>query len=153
MQIIGYLCAIEALILSGIALYPLRMYRRVPDGESDELFLDEGREMSPMSPLSSTDVPNNNHHHINHHNTHHHHTNNKLSPGSPLSDDGGGSGASGGPPITSNNHHPHHHEYTKLPPSPDAMVLHQKPYIPGMQKRKKNHFHKTKSDILFCQVP
>lgn len=48
----------EALVLSGIALYPVRKYRQVPDGESEELFLDEGRELSPMSPMSSTDVPN-----------------------------------------------------------------------------------------------
>lgn len=46
-------------MLSGIALYPTGKYRQVPDGESEELFLDEGRELSPMSPVSSTDVPNN----------------------------------------------------------------------------------------------
>ena len=37
----------------------MRKYRQVPDGDT-EMFLDEGRELSPMSPLSSTDVPNHN---------------------------------------------------------------------------------------------
>lgn len=58
-QLIGYICAIEALVLSAIALCHTRKYRQVPDDESD-LFLEEGRELSPMSPISSTGVPNHN---------------------------------------------------------------------------------------------
>ncbi|XP_037048066.1 uncharacterized protein LOC119082614 [Bradysia coprophila] len=61
--IIGYVCSIEAMILSGIALYPRRKYRPVLQDDESDLFLDGGRElspMSPMSPMSSTDVPNHN---------------------------------------------------------------------------------------------
>lgn len=54
------MCAIEAMILSGIALYPRRKYRQVLQDDESDLFLDGGRELSPMSPMSSTDVPNHN---------------------------------------------------------------------------------------------
>ncbi|XP_006607040.1 uncharacterized protein [Glycine max] len=58
--IIGYVCALEALLLSGIASWPWTQYRQVPDDVS-ELFI-EDREMTPMSPLNSTDLqPGNNH--------------------------------------------------------------------------------------------
>ncbi|XP_075152052.1 uncharacterized protein LOC142226071 [Haematobia irritans] len=54
--IIGYICAIESLLLSGIASWPWSQYRHVPDDGSDMYI--EDREMTPMSPIESTDVPN-----------------------------------------------------------------------------------------------
>lgn len=56
LQIIGYICAIESLLLSGIASWPWSQYRHVPDDGSDMYI--EDREMTPMSPIDSTDVPN-----------------------------------------------------------------------------------------------
>lgn len=53
-QLIGYLCALEALLLSGIASWPWSQYRQVPD-DASELFI-EDREMTPMSPINSTDL-------------------------------------------------------------------------------------------------
>ncbi|ALC39979.1 CG17321 [Drosophila busckii] len=52
--IIGYICALEALLISGIASWPWSQYRQVPDDLS-ELFI-EDREMTPMSPINSTDL-------------------------------------------------------------------------------------------------
>ncbi|XP_011295447.1 uncharacterized protein LOC101894460 [Musca domestica] len=54
--ILGYICAIESLLLSGIASWPWTQYRHVPDDGSDMYI--EDREMTPMSPIDSTDVPN-----------------------------------------------------------------------------------------------
>ncbi|XP_022233862.2 uncharacterized protein LOC111081998 [Drosophila obscura] len=47
--IIGYVCALEAFLLSGIASWPWTQYRQVPD-DASELFI-EDREMTPMSPI------------------------------------------------------------------------------------------------------
>ncbi|EDW75515.1 uncharacterized protein Dwil_GK23774 [Drosophila willistoni] len=53
--IIGYLCALEAFLLSGIASWPwIQYYRQVPD-DASELFI-EDREMTPMSPIISTEL-------------------------------------------------------------------------------------------------
>ncbi|EDW11191.1 uncharacterized protein LOC6575744 [Drosophila mojavensis] len=52
--LIGYICALEALLLSGIASWPWSQYRQVPD-DASELFI-EDREMTPMSPINSTDL-------------------------------------------------------------------------------------------------
>lgn len=63
LQMIGYACAVEALTLSLLAIYKMSRYRQVPDDETD-LFLDQGRELSPMSPTSTTkhdDYPNHTH--------------------------------------------------------------------------------------------
>ncbi|XP_011189166.1 uncharacterized protein LOC105216394 [Zeugodacus cucurbitae] len=57
---IGYICAIESFILSGIASWPwTQYYRQVPD-DGSEMYI-EDREMTPMSPIESTDVPNTHH--------------------------------------------------------------------------------------------
>ncbi|XP_037916789.1 uncharacterized protein LOC119655127 isoform X2 [Hermetia illucens] len=53
--ILGYICAAEALVLSGLAMCPSK-YRQVPDDISDIYVQD--REMSPLSPIDSTEVPN-----------------------------------------------------------------------------------------------
>ncbi|XP_064540995.1 uncharacterized protein LOC135430312 [Drosophila montana] len=52
--LIGFICALEALVLSGIASWPWSQYRQVPD-DASELFI-EDREMTPMSPINSTDL-------------------------------------------------------------------------------------------------
>ncbi|XP_034472183.1 uncharacterized protein LOC117779938 [Drosophila innubila] len=52
--LIGYICALEALLLSGIHSWPWSQYRQVPD-DASELFI-EDREMTPMSPINSTDL-------------------------------------------------------------------------------------------------
>ncbi|XP_044315904.1 uncharacterized protein LOC108049598 [Drosophila rhopaloa] len=60
--IIGYLCALEAFLLSGIASWPWTQYRQVPD-DASELFI-EDREMTPMSPINcSTDLQATPYHH------------------------------------------------------------------------------------------
>lgn len=66
--IIGYVCAIEAFILSGLAQWP-RLCRHVLD-DGSEMYI-EDREMILLSTAESTEVPNHNstpHSEANHHN-------------------------------------------------------------------------------------
>lgn len=44
---LGYVCAVEALILSGLAYYPQRRYRQVPNDDESDICIQE-RELSPM---------------------------------------------------------------------------------------------------------
>lgn len=67
-QIIGYVCAVEAFILSGLARWP-QLYRHVLD-DGSEMYI-EDREMILLSTAESTEVPNHNstpHSEANHHN-------------------------------------------------------------------------------------
>lgn len=118
-QIIGYVCAFEAIVLSAIAFYPtIRRYRRVPNGDCEELFLDEGREMSPMSPMSGSDLPN--------------HTNALSSPGS---DDYQHKQNHSYENNHQNNHNNHHDKNNCTM----ATASNQKPYIPGKSLNKNEY--------------
>lgn len=60
---LGYTCAIEALILSVMGFCPSRRYRQVPADESD-CIIDEGRELTPMSSTHKSLVNSNSNFHI-----------------------------------------------------------------------------------------
>lgn len=57
LQMIGYVCALEALTLSLIAFCSRSIYRQVPDDETD-LFPERNRELKPMIGSKNYDFHN-----------------------------------------------------------------------------------------------
>lgn len=113
LQIFGYLCAVESLILSGIASWPWSQYRQVPD-DGSELYI-EDREMTPMSPIDSSDVPNNHHQLPQQRPQNHNNCNNS---------------------VTTHSETNHHNQQNRTISSPTS-YNNQKPYIPGTCPEKK----------------
>lgn len=60
---LGYTCAIEAMILSIMGFFPSRRYRQVPADECD-CIIDEGRELTPMSSTHKSLANSNSNFHI-----------------------------------------------------------------------------------------
>lgn len=63
LQMLGYTCAIEAMILSVMGFFPSRRYRQVPADECD-CIIDEGRELTPMSSTHKSLANSNSNFHI-----------------------------------------------------------------------------------------
>lgn len=62
-QMLGYTCAIEAIVLSIMGFFPSRRYRQVPADECD-CIIDEGRELTPMSSTHKSLANSNSNFHI-----------------------------------------------------------------------------------------
>lgn len=60
---LGYTCAIEAMVLSFMGFFPSRRYRQVPADECD-CIIDEGRELTPMSSTHKSLANSNSNFHI-----------------------------------------------------------------------------------------
>ncbi|XP_055322636.1 uncharacterized protein LOC129578315 isoform X2 [Sitodiplosis mosellana] len=60
---LGYTCAIEAMVLSVMGFFPSRRYRQVPADECD-CIIDEGRELTPMSSTHKSLANSNSNFHI-----------------------------------------------------------------------------------------
>ncbi|XP_031619607.1 uncharacterized protein LOC116338470 isoform X2 [Contarinia nasturtii] len=60
---LGYTCAVEAIVLSVMGFFPSRRYRQVPADECD-CIIDEGRELTPMSSTHKSLANSNSNFHI-----------------------------------------------------------------------------------------